>query len=159
MGIEIRIDDRPEGRFVLKIGPVMADLTIGDVQALEMEAHAAVENHYLQRDEEPPRKPRYIVAVYEKARAYGGPEEGGWWFDTGRLVTSVSLHSEEAVDPMAVALSTEYPRTGNAGSVIYDGGDYAVYCLDRESESDRNYWLDERLEPIADFPRETPRYE
>lgn len=24
-----------------------------------------------------------VVAVYEVERAYGGPEEGGWWFDRG----------------------------------------------------------------------------
>ena len=29
------------------------------------------------------------LAVYEIDRAYGGPEEGGWWFDTGRLVACV----------------------------------------------------------------------
>lgn len=25
----------------------------------------------------------YTVAVFEVNRAYGGPEEGGWWFDYG----------------------------------------------------------------------------
>lgn len=29
---------------------------------------------------------RYSVAVYEVDRAYGGPEEGGWWYDCGDLV-------------------------------------------------------------------------
>lgn len=29
------------------------------------------------------------LAVYEVDRAYGGPEEGGWWFDCGRLVACV----------------------------------------------------------------------
>ena len=32
---------------------------------------------------------RYIIALYEIDRAYGGGEEGGWWFDTGELVDSV----------------------------------------------------------------------
>ena len=27
----------------------------------------------------------YTVAVYLCDRAYGGPEEGGWYYDTGRL--------------------------------------------------------------------------
>ena len=26
----------------------------------------------------------YTVAVFEVDRAYGGPEEGGWWFDYGQ---------------------------------------------------------------------------
>lgn len=25
----------------------------------------------------------FIVSFYETNRAYGGPEEGGWWFDYG----------------------------------------------------------------------------
>ena len=29
---------------------------------------------------------KYVVAFYAVDRAYGGPEEGGWWFDTGELV-------------------------------------------------------------------------
>lgn len=24
--------------------------------------------------------------MYQRGREYGGPEEGGWWYDTGRLV-------------------------------------------------------------------------
>jgi hypothetical protein len=30
--------------------------------------------------------PFYCVAIYLANRAYGGPEEGGWWFDCGELV-------------------------------------------------------------------------
>jgi hypothetical protein len=29
--------------------------------------------------------------VYEKGRAYGGPEEGGWWYDTLTPVMSVEV--------------------------------------------------------------------
>lgn len=32
-------------------------------------------------------KPKtFIVAVYDCDRAYGGPEEGGWWYNTGTLI-------------------------------------------------------------------------
>lgn len=27
----------------------------------------------------------WSVAVYQRGREYGGPEEGGWWYDTGSL--------------------------------------------------------------------------
>ena len=27
----------------------------------------------------------WSVALYAISRAYGGPEEGGWWYDTGEL--------------------------------------------------------------------------
>ena len=28
----------------------------------------------------------YIVAVYDVGLQWGGPEEGGWWYDAGSLV-------------------------------------------------------------------------
>lgn len=29
---------------------------------------------------------RYLVCVYECEQRFGGPEEGGWWYDSGCLV-------------------------------------------------------------------------
>ena len=31
--------------------------------------------------------PRWYVNEYEERRRYGGPEEGGWWFDAGHYIT------------------------------------------------------------------------
>lgn len=28
----------------------------------------------------------WSVGVYETGRSYGGPEEGGWWYDTGSMI-------------------------------------------------------------------------
>jgi hypothetical protein len=45
------------------------------------------------------RKPAYLtVAVYLMDRAYGGPEEGGWYYDVGYLVsgTQRSFLAEDA---------------------------------------------------------------
>ena len=33
--------------------------------------------------------------TYEVHQAYGGPEEGGWWYDCGTPVQSILLSSEE----------------------------------------------------------------
>ena len=38
---------------------------------------------------------RYVVAIYDCAQAYGGPEEGGWYYDTGSLLRIHSVHSNE----------------------------------------------------------------
>jgi len=84
-----------------------------------------------------------FVNVYEVDRAYGGPEEGGWWYDTGRLITSRQVSRESAED-MRISLKIKYKSTGDSSSVIYSGGDYQVYVEDR---------------PGADFPEYTPRYE
>jgi len=35
--------------------------------------------------EEPTRTRTYVVAIYTRDKAFGGPEEGGWWYDTGAL--------------------------------------------------------------------------
>jgi hypothetical protein len=34
----------------------------------------------------PNRRAKLVVATYLVDRAYGGPEEGGWWYDCGQLV-------------------------------------------------------------------------
>lgn len=45
----------------------------------------------------------YVLAFYDIDRAYGGPEEGGWWYDTGQLVRVWrTLKSEEPTSSHAV---------------------------------------------------------
>ena len=39
---------------------------------------------------------RYTVAVYEVRRSYGGPEEGGWYYDSGDLIRTVKRFRSEA---------------------------------------------------------------
>lgn len=38
---------------------------------------------------------KYIVAVYELDLQYGGPEEGGWWYESGDLCRIMSVHKDE----------------------------------------------------------------
>lgn len=38
----------------------------------------------------------YVVAVYMVDRAYGGSEEGGWWYNTGDLVRTVKVFRNES---------------------------------------------------------------
>jgi hypothetical protein len=37
----------------------------------------------------------FVVAAYDSAQQYGGPEEGGWWFDAGSLVRIVRVFRNE----------------------------------------------------------------
>lgn len=37
----------------------------------------------------------FVVAVYLVDRCYGGPEEGGWWYDAGNLVRTVKVFKNE----------------------------------------------------------------
>ncbi|MFT4026817.1 MAG: hypothetical protein QM676_08465 [Novosphingobium sp.] len=70
---------------------------------------------------------RYIVALYEVDRAYGGPEDGGWYFDTGELVRLLALAPTE---DRAVSIASRANRLLDrlqrhrrpVSSVLYDGG-------------------------------------
>lgn len=39
---------------------------------------------------------RLYVNIYAVGRSYGGPEEGGWWFDTGEPVGSIPIDMTDA---------------------------------------------------------------
>lgn len=70
---------------------------------------------------------RFIVAFYEIDRAYGGPEEGGWWYDTGCLARPLRVcPSEAAADALAVRANRLLDRLQRGhrqvGSVLYAGG-------------------------------------
>lgn len=41
------------------------------------------------------------VALYMVTRQYGGPEEGGWWYDAGTLVTDVEIYRTAGTTPAA----------------------------------------------------------
>lgn len=44
---------------------------------------------------------RLFVNIYSAGRAYGGPEEGGWWFDVGTPIGSIPVeHTEDEWDEM-----------------------------------------------------------
>lgn len=69
----------------------------------------------------------YIVAFYEIDRAYGGPEEGGWWYGCGTLrrVTAVTKSKEKAhqIAGRANDLLHHLQRNQRSvGSVLYSGG-------------------------------------
>jgi hypothetical protein len=69
--------------------------------------------------------PVWFVNIYEVDRVYGGPEEGGWYFDAGTLQGWWHASSLENAYELAEKLQDEpYKSTGDASSVVYSGGDY-----------------------------------
>jgi hypothetical protein len=84
------------------------------------------------------------VNVYEVDRQYGGPEEGGWWYDTGEVVLSERFYNLDAAEARVKELADEYPKTGFSSSVIYSGGDYRI-------------WIED--EPAQNYPDNRPHYE
>jgi len=73
----------------------------------------------------------YVVAVYLCDRAYGGPDEGGWWYDTGEMVRIIrTFKDEERAASHAARMNRLLDATINNGrreisSVLSDGRYYA----------------------------------
>lgn len=93
---------------------------------------------------------RTILAIYEIDRQFGGPEEGGWWYDCGTFVRAVGFYRDEQtayrIAARANALLDRLQRRGpQVDSVIYEGGRHRVIAFTGL--------------PPAYFPAERPRYE
>ena len=92
----------------------------------------------------------YYVNEYEVDRAYGGPEEGGWWYDTGRFIRCRGIYTESylAKTRQLQIEEEEMPerRKGlrSPGSVLSTGEWPIVVYEDH---------------PGRDYPRERPHYE
>ena len=58
-----------------------------------------------------PEKPVY-VSIYETSRAYGGPEEGGWWYTESHLQNSKKFYDREEAEKFAEALENGIEAQG-----------------------------------------------
>ena len=91
----------------------------------------------------------YYVNEYEVGKAYGGPEEGGWWYNIG---TFIKYH-----DIVADALEAEHIKQSLEGYINKKNeGKYET-----SSVLNKNDWTDIyiEMEPGADFPDQRPHYE
>ena len=86
---------------------------------------------------------QYYVNVYDVTRAYGGPEEGGWWYDTGEPIASWPYKSYEEAKTFANAARMDYPYTKARYSMLDRENDYDVRVESHYGQP---------------FPEETPRY-
>lgn len=69
------------------------------------------------------------VNVYLEDRAYGGPEEGGWWYTTGEPILSV-LSLPETADDVRADLERRYSNEGRRPmSSVLSQGEYRV-CIE-----------------------------
>ena len=100
---------------------------------------------------------RYSLGVYKTYRNYGGPQEGGWWFDSGRLEyrskkTFFRLHEAlDYYDSLQAKIDSMWndPR-GVRADLNSALGEYSF----------RVHVGDEEEDPLVDFfPSERPRYE
>lgn len=85
--------------------------------------------------------------AYNVNRFYGGPQEGGWWFDAGEPVASVPLREE---DPAATVEWGAYLSEKVGWTSQYDR--YSVLGHDEFEIRPDDYFA-------RPFPEETPRYQ
>ena len=76
------------------------------------------------------------VNVYLSDRQYGGPEEGGWWYDTQQIIRAVPTtleHATEVKTRMEKEFSNE-GRRSDIGSVLSEGR-YDVHIEDQVGQT------------------------
>lgn len=93
----------------------------------------------------------YYVNLYLIDRGYGGPEEGGWWYDYGEFIETAAMFTrEEEAYAFCQARNAETREEHglNVGrppiSSVNSRGEYYFQVEDR---------------PGKDFPEETIHYE
>ena len=105
--------------------------------------------------------------IYELAQAYGGPEEGGWWYTYGEPVESTAVINLQQSIKTCDNLNDKFRKfkSGYAMGLCDHEG------VDPDGYGDDNYlirggtWGDKKLRariednPAEAFPQERPRYE
>lgn len=68
---------------------------------------------------------QWFVGVYDVTRCYGGPEEGGQWYDAGHLIRQTAVNSYAEAEALREQLQEQFGRTDKRYSVL-GGDDYDI---------------------------------
>lgn len=102
---------------------------------------------------------RVWVAVHELYRQYGGPEEGGWWYDAGEVVESepIRVHFDKNRKPFL--LPGEEDFLSDLAQKL--GADYEFETSYRSSmrPRGRDFQWSISWDPPKNFPNRQPYYE
>jgi hypothetical protein len=76
-----------------------------------------------------PAVPEFVhVNAYAVDRCYGGPEEGGWYYDDGRPLGSIMVrNSDEAIDAAKALLRERFTPEFEENLEIYVEDDVAAH--------------------------------
>lgn len=87
------------------------------------------------------------LTVYNTTRHYGGPEEGGWWYNWTNVRYSLPIHNltEEEAELLKALLNKVHPSEGN------------IYSTRGGCEVDIELEEDDKVGEMA--TKERPRYE
>ncbi len=78
---------------------------------------------------------KFYVNVYRVTRHYGGPEEGGWWFNWYECVKSIRVPRENFGYALKEKLGKEFIGKGNIYSVL-GGHDFLIFTENRKAQSE-----------------------
>lgn len=85
------------------------------------------------------------VAVVLQDKAYGGPEEGGWWYDTEQVLEQKQAHSREHRQELINNYLSQYSNEGRRDiSSVASEGIYAIRVQKKK---------------VTDYPQYRPHYE
>lgn len=86
------------------------------------------------------------VNAYIVSRHYGGPEEGGWWYDVGEPLSSMLVGSEAEAERVREDFKIRYSGFGSGRhrSSVLGGANLEVYIEDEFAKA---------------FPQTKPHYE
>lgn len=94
--------------------------------------------------------PQRWLNAYSVSRHYGGPEEGGWYYDVGSLIVSIPIPrgtSDEMIEKLKAVVTEVFgwPKEPRQGRFSVIGGD------------DFECWIEDA--PGDNWPKERPHYE
>lgn len=109
---------------------------------LEKQAARRERNSKVERGEVVP----FYVAAIGMDRCYGGPEEGGWWYDVTTVLQVFKVWDWEQAHTRAKELKEEYPTCPRGRYSVIGGQDTYVRTF-------------RKLEDLPDENHTRPRYE
>ena len=76
----------------------------------------------------------YYINVYKVIKCYGGPENGGWYYNQGTLLQTVPVCSNDNVKAIKHSLQKSYAhiKQGN----VYRGGSALLVSVDEQMGAD-----------------------
>jgi hypothetical protein len=83
---------------------------------------------------------QFYVNAYGIDRNMGGPEEGGWWYDSGTPVESVRFTTLREAEAYKIEAEVKFPRTRARYSMADSEADYDVMIEPKFAEP----WPDQR---------------
>jgi len=91
-----------------------------------------------------PCLPRKYVNAYSVASAFGGPEEGGWWYNEGEPIASIPIHTKKQEGEAKKLLREILPEKIGEPRTTMGGVDIDIVVQERFAEP---------------YPKRKPRYE